>query len=134
MPRAALLLDIDHFKQINDEFGHKVGDTALVALAVGLRESLAGIDLYRYGGDEFAVILEASDPEKVRTVSSEIVAAASDALEPYGSSVTAGVAVGAAGADLRCLFGDADEALLWAKRRARGCVVDHATITGDAAS
>ena len=57
-PISLILLDIDHFKRVNDNYGHDVGDIALRMLANGLREELRGVDTAaRYGGEEFAVIL-----------------------------------------------------------------------------
>jgi diguanylate cyclase (GGDEF)-like protein len=127
-PQAALILDIDHFKLINDEHGHLVGDEALHALAQHLRTTFPDIDLYRYGGDEFAVLVDASDPEAVAELSHALCDHARHALAPYGSSVTAGLAVGTSGTSPRALFAEADAALLWAKRNARGTAADAATI------
>lgn len=57
-PLSLIMLDIDHFKRVNDTFGHKAGDVALRTLADTLRRELRGIDTAaRYGGEEFAVIL-----------------------------------------------------------------------------
>jgi diguanylate cyclase (GGDEF)-like protein len=57
-PVSLILLDIDHFKKVNDTHGHDAGDIALRVLANGMREELRGVDTAaRYGGEEFAVIL-----------------------------------------------------------------------------
>ena len=57
-PLSALLMDIDHFKRFNDEFGHGVGDQVLRLMAKVLRERVRDIDLpARYGGEELIVIL-----------------------------------------------------------------------------
>ena len=62
-----LMIDIDHFKAFNDRFGHQGGDLALRAIAVALVATLRDVDRpFRYGGEEFAVILPASDPEGAR--------------------------------------------------------------------
>lgn len=64
-PLSLLLVDIDHFKEINDEWGHQVGDDVLVNFAGLLNTSLRELDLtYRLGGDEFAVIFSGSNGEQ----------------------------------------------------------------------
>jgi len=61
-PLAAIMLDLDHFKQINDTFGHQVGDETLAALGDVLRHSTrAGDFVARYGGEEFVVLLQDTD-------------------------------------------------------------------------
>src|SRR6185503_8856200 len=61
-PFAVVLLDIDHFKAINDTYGHEAGDDVLRLLGAALRESLRDVDLAaRYGGEEFAIILPETD-------------------------------------------------------------------------
>src|ERR1041385_3709186 len=63
-PVSLILLDIDHFKRVNDTYGHDVGDMALRMLANGMREELRGVDTAaRYGGEEFAVILPQANAE-----------------------------------------------------------------------
>lgn len=73
---ALMFLDIDHFKQINDTFGHAAGDTVLTEFAQRLRRSVRSTDmLARLGGDEFVVILEALDTEAdVQVVALKILA------------------------------------------------------------
>jgi diguanylate cyclase (GGDEF)-like protein len=61
-PLSLLMLDIDHFKVINDSFGHEGGDEALRAMSASLRQSLRGADLAgRFGGEEFAILLPETD-------------------------------------------------------------------------
>ena len=63
-PLALLMLDIDHFKSINDRHGHQGGDDALVEVSRRLRDSLPGTDMAsRWGGDEF-VVLAARPPDR----------------------------------------------------------------------
>ncbi|HWD24314.1 MAG TPA: sensor domain-containing diguanylate cyclase, partial [Acidimicrobiales bacterium] len=129
-PNAALILDIDHFKTINDELGHLAGDEALRTLAARLRSEFPTLELFRFGGDEFATVIEARDVPGVEELARELCAAAREALAPYGSSVTAGIAIGTPGVDPRALFADADAALLWAKRHARGTAVAASGVSG----
>src|SRR5688572_19004041 len=64
---ALLMVDLDHFKQVNDTYGHVAGDRVLVAVAQGLARSIRNEDVVaRYGGEEFAVILRATPLEHVR--------------------------------------------------------------------
>lgn len=65
-PLAAILLDMDHFKQINDLFGHTTGDTALEE-AARLMRKVSGVDAFvaRYGGDEFCIVLRSAHPEQL---------------------------------------------------------------------
>jgi diguanylate cyclase (GGDEF)-like protein len=65
---AFVMLDIDYFKKVNDDFGHLAGDEALRGIARILEDSVRGGDIAgRYGGEEFSVILDARDDEEVRT-------------------------------------------------------------------
>ncbi len=72
-PMFLLLLDIDHFKSVNDRFGHAFGDQVLVMTAQLLRENLRQWDgAYRYGGEEFAVLLRHCTPEQARMVAERV--------------------------------------------------------------
>ena len=72
-----LLVDVDHFKKINEVWGHGVGDRVLVELAGAVRGALRGADLVaRYGGDEFAVLAPELEPEDARIVAQRLVRAA----------------------------------------------------------
>lgn len=73
-PGALLLIDLDNFKDVNDEFGHKAGDDLLKTVAQALRHRVRETDvLARVGGDEFAAILSRTDPEDARMVADGIV-------------------------------------------------------------
>ena len=66
-PLAAIMLDIDHFKQVNDTYGHAVGDQVLRAVAARCRENLRKIDMLgRYGGEEFVALLPENDLDGAR--------------------------------------------------------------------
>ena len=129
-PLALLMLDIDHFKQLNDTYGHPAGDSALQLFAETLRSSIRRSDLAgRYGGEEFVVVMANTNAEEARLVAEKIRAAvAAVHLELEGrDSVAMTVSVG--GAAFPCdtqsagdLFRIADEALYRAKGAGRNRV------------
>ena len=68
-PLSVLMLDIDHFKSINDRFGHATGDEVLKAVAAALKGSLRNIDMvFRYGGEEFLVLLSNTSREAAQII------------------------------------------------------------------
>lgn len=72
-PCAVLILDVDRFKQVNDELGHAAGDAALQAIAAELKRVVRGRDtVYRYGGEEFVVILPGAEVEAASSVAERI--------------------------------------------------------------
>lgn len=72
-PLAALMIDLDHFKQINDRYGHTVGDQALKGLAEGLQSNLRAADILgRYGGEEFVVLMPETDLETARQIAERL--------------------------------------------------------------
>jgi diguanylate cyclase (GGDEF)-like protein len=119
---ALLLLDADHFKQINDAHGHAKGDTVLVGLAACLRDALADEDcLARWGGEEFAVLLrgvtgEDALRERAERLRAAVVAAPIARLR---LTVSIGAALAGPGADLDALLERADGCLYAAKRDGR---------------
>jgi two-component system cell cycle response regulator len=129
-----VMLDIDHFKQVNDTFGHQAGDEVLRVFArvasTVLRE---GDVLYRYGGEEFAAVLPHADMVGATTAGERIVAAISAHPFRVGSSpvsitTSAGVACWpGSGADAIQLVEQADSALYEAKKAGRNRVVAVAT-------
>jgi diguanylate cyclase (GGDEF)-like protein len=119
---SMLLVDIDHFKAINDRFGHVVGDQTLVAMAACAREILRDVDMLgRWGGDEFVVILpETALDEGLRKA--EALCAHIAAQPPSGEftvTISCGVTNVAAGDTAESLFQRADVALYAAKQRGR---------------
>ncbi len=126
---AALVVDIDHFKRINDAFGHAVGDTALRQVVARLREGLRGEDvLGRLGGEEFLVLIEDADIAQALAAAERLRCAVGDRalpLEPGPQPVTVsiGVAVLDSGdADFGDLLRRADRALYAAKAGGRNRV------------
>jgi diguanylate cyclase (GGDEF)-like protein len=119
---ALLLLDADHFKQINDAYGHSMGDTVLVGLAGRLRQTLAANDcLARWGGEEFAVLLRGVQGEADLVDRAERLRAAvgSDPIARLRLTVSIGAVLAGSGADLDALLERADGCLYAAKRDGR---------------
>jgi diguanylate cyclase (GGDEF)-like protein len=122
---ALIVLDIDHFKAVNDTYGHPAGDRVLAAvgrvLALGARE----IDVpARYGGEEFAVILPGCDGSDALDVAERLRAAVAAEPGPVQVTISAGVAVFPAdGAEADSLVAAADSALYRAKRQGRNRTV-----------
>jgi diguanylate cyclase (GGDEF)-like protein len=130
-PLAAALIDLDHFKRINDEFGHEVGDAVLRAAARACAQALRGTDLIaRWGGEEFVVVLPVASP-----------GAAAEVVERVRTAIAAQVVAGPGGVPVRCtasiglaqldpgsaafddLIRDADLAMYQAKATGRNRVV-----------
>jgi diguanylate cyclase (GGDEF)-like protein len=130
-PLALLMIDVDHFKRINDTHGHPVGDAVLRHLARVLGVSLRERDrLGRIGGEEFVVVLPGSSLEAARSVAERTRAAVAAAPLDSGGlcvrfSISVGVAEVAAVDGLKELFAKADAALYRAKASGRNVVVAH---------
>ncbi len=127
------LIDLDQFKAINDAFGHRAGDRALVAFARALRGGARSYDvLCRYGGDEFVLLLPGCDASGARAVCGQLRARhAWDLPDLPVISFSAGIAQfpddGASWADL---FGVADANLRRAKEAGRDRIVGRDRATG----
>ena len=136
VPIVALLFDIDHFKSINDRFGHAVGDRVIQAIATCLREGLRSHELVaRYGGEEFAVLLPGCTPAEAETIANRLrLQFAQNCREQFRSdfpgleaTVSVGVSdVASQSTGLHQLLFWADTALYQAKRsgRDRVCLFD----------
>jgi diguanylate cyclase (GGDEF)-like protein len=138
MPLAALLLDIDHFKLVNDRFGHPTGDLVLRGIAQIMKESVRDVDLCgRYGGEEFAVVLPATSQHGAFKVAERIregVAAHDFTLggQPARLTVSLGVASYPDDAqDLERLIANADLALYHSKQAGRNRVSCYAQLAGE---
>jgi diguanylate cyclase (GGDEF)-like protein len=126
---ALLLLDLDHFKRVNDRFGHQAGDEVLKRVAEALQNEVRAEDVVaRYGGEEFAVIALGASAEKARDLGERLrkrVQAASWPAGIEGLTITIGVAAthGLKPDDpLSRLIGAADEALYRGKQKGRNRV------------
>ncbi|MDB6002158.1 MAG: hypothetical protein JWP52_3857, partial [Rhizobacter sp.] len=124
-PLSLAMLDIDHFKRINDTAGHDVGDAVLCHFAERLREQLRPMDAVgRIGGEEFLLVLTntgldgaAQTLDRVRRLIAESIVAASQPVPNY--TFSAGIAAAAADDSVDSLFRRADQALYQAKRDGR---------------
>jgi diguanylate cyclase (GGDEF)-like protein len=132
---AALMLDLDRFKLVNDRYGHGAGDDVLREVARRIQATVREIDLpARYGGEEFAVLLPETGIEKAQEVAERIRLAVGSS--PIGTrrgrlpvTLSAGVAVlDPEGGDLGALFEAADAALYAAKAAGR----DRVSVAGGA--
>lgn len=128
-PLSLAILDLDHFKQINDRHGHLAGDLALRQFADLCRRSLREGDIFsRYGGEEFVLLLPETDStaaslllERLRLELSGLVL--SHGGVSFGLQVSAGLAQWEPGDSLESLFKRADQALYAAKSGGRNCIM-----------
>lgn len=129
-PLSTLIVDIDHFKKINDEFGHQIGDEALISVAHTLKENLRDSDmLARFGGEEFVVVLPHTSQKDAMIVAEKLRLAISSltiaSMGDHKITISIGVATMP---DLNVdssdeLLGEADRALYLAKEQGRDRVV-----------
>ncbi|KAA2285071.1 GGDEF domain-containing protein [Arenimonas fontis] len=124
-PMALAVLDLDHFKRINDRHGHEIGDRVLVDLVARIQGVLRKRDrLFRLGGEEFVLLLPATSAGGARAALEKVRRAVE--AQPMGpdlrATVSVGVAMLAAEDDWPSLLARADEAMYEAKRRGRNQV------------
>ncbi len=125
---SLLVMDIDHFKQVNDRYGHDAGDQVLCAVANTIRETLRETDmLVRYGGDEFVVLLSNTPRHGAARLAHKVQdAITSNAYMIDGAPMRVHVSIGVASLlktdTCQTLFCRADSALLEAKRSGRNGV------------
>ncbi|CAB3910290.1 hypothetical protein LMG26691_04959 [Achromobacter animicus] len=132
-PVAIVAIDIDHFKRINDRYGHAAGDQALQALAGVMREgSRSGDVLTRPGGEEFVMLLPGASMAAAIAIAQRLRARLATPL-PAPLTISAGVAhYPEQGATLEAVFERADQALYYAKNHGRNvvCAADEAAPDG----
>ena len=128
-PLAIVMFDIDHFKQVNDRYGHLVGDGVLGALARRAEESARQIDLLaRYGGEEFVLLLPETNGDAALQVAERLRQSVAEMRVANGDhSIQITISIGVAEAnvetsDLAALIAHVDDALLRAKDRGRNRV------------
>lgn len=144
IPLSVLLVDIDHFKSINDRFGHSVGDDVLRAFARIAQTSVRGTDFIgRYGGEEFCIILPNTDLNAAREVAERLRRLTQSELgridgHDINTTVSVGVATFRPGEPrydtIFTLINSADAALYCAKAGGRNRVVGDGPADGDAAA
>ncbi|HUR18396.1 MAG TPA: GGDEF domain-containing protein [Acidimicrobiales bacterium] len=124
-PCTLILLDVDHFKAVNDTYGHQAGDEVLRRVGVALADTARGTDVAaRYGGEEFAVILPFCSTAEAGAVAERFRAAVAAGAGEIAVTVSAGVATYPRDArDETSLVAAADNALYRAKRTGRDRVV-----------
>jgi len=120
-PTAAIMVDIDHFKEINDRFGHAFGDEVLRKVGDAIAEQVRFDDVvYRYGGEEFCVLLPGASTDDAAAVAERIVDVARGVELPGGGNVTVSVGIARASqGDATGAVRRADVALYTAKERGR---------------
>jgi len=128
-PTSVLLIDLDHFKSINDRFGHAIGDRVLQVFADTAKANTRSSDLIgRLGGEEFAAVLYNVSREKAVALAERIRSSFAEAAsEVDGRPVAATVSIGVvlspdATFDVPALLVQADQALYFAKERGRNRV------------
>lgn len=129
-PLVVTMVDLDHFKVVNDEHGHLIGDRVLKEVAARIKSALRNFDLVgRYGGEEFVVLLENTSLHTARQVAERIRRRIADEpVEVQGvavnMSLSQGLALYVEGDDVQSLLSHADQAMYRAKAAGRNCVVE----------
>src|SRR5690554_1793135 len=126
IPYALVMLDIDHFKKVNDEYGHGVGDEVLIDLVTLIRHSTRKYDqLFRFGGEEFVLLLPGVDGEGLLSVMNNLQHVLRKKMKHSGGAITAsfGVALLKHGESGESWLERADAALYEAKETGRDRVI-----------
>ncbi len=134
-PLAVAMIDVDHFKAVNDEFGHLFGDEALQEVARRFQSQLRPYDsIGRYGGEEFLLILPGCDlrcalkrTDEMRSFVGRLEVSAHGKCAPITVSIGVAVADGRTDVDTKTLLGQADSGLYQAKGKGRNRV-DHMNV------
>ncbi len=129
LPISVLFLDLDHFKQINDTYGHAAGDACLAGIIPPIQAELRQSDVIgRYGGEEFVVILYGADAAAARPIAERICRRVADIrIEGHGGPIQLTCSIGVAASDTLQVWGQhliahADTAVYAAKRSGRNQV------------
>ncbi len=129
LPISLLFIDLDHFKEINDTFGHQAGDACLAAIIGPIHSELRQSDVIgRYGGEEFVVILSSADAAAAHPIAERIRKRVADVrVDGYGQTISLTCSIGIATSDTLGVWGQhliarADAAVYVAKRAGRNRV------------
>jgi diguanylate cyclase (GGDEF)-like protein len=129
LPISLLFIDLDHFKEINDSFGHQAGDACLAAIIPAIHAELRQSDVIgRYGGEEFVVILSSADAAAAHPIAQRILErVAAVRVEGFGEPISLTCSIGVATSDTLGVWGEhliarADAAVYVAKRSGRNRV------------
>jgi diguanylate cyclase (GGDEF)-like protein len=128
------MIDIDHFKRVNDTFGHLIGDEVLLLLARLMRESFRAQDqLYRFGGEEFVVLMRCADEATARLSLERFRAATEHHVFPQVSHIAVSIGFSALhpGDTPSGAFERADKAVYHAKNHGRNHVCSYHTLVAD---
>jgi len=129
---SLLLVDVDHFKQVNDCFGHSLGDKALQQVAASIQNLCRDSDLlFRYGGEEFVVLLSKTDHDGARVIAERIRQGVEEQVKvsntEQSQAITVSIGIGTRRPEgepsIHSLFDQADRALYRAKREGRNRVI-----------
>jgi diguanylate cyclase (GGDEF)-like protein len=129
LPISLLFIDLDHFKQINDSFGHRAGDACLMAVIGPMQAELRQSDVIgRYGGEEFVVILSSADSNAAQGIAERILRRVAELrIEGFGAPIQLTCSIGVAASDTLGVWGEeliasADAAVYAAKSSGRNQV------------
>lgn len=129
LPIGLLFIDLDHFKEINDSYGHPAGDACLAAIIPPIQEELRQSDVIgRYGGEEFVVVLSSASSASAHAIAERIRArVAGIRVDGFGTPIRLTCSIGVAASDALGVWGmhllaRADAAVYEAKRAGRNCV------------
>lgn len=128
------IVDIDHFKRINDNFGHLYGDEVLLLTARRLRQTFRFCDrLYRFGGEEFVTVLHPTDAESAHQVFERFRSEMQNAMFPQVGQVTVSIGYTRVRTNLTAsnVLGEADEALYYAKSNGRNQLLNYEALVAD---
>ena len=122
LPLSALIIDLDHFKQFNDRYGHAIGDKVLHGAAALIKSALRGQDIMgRYGGEEFSILLPGTDTRNAIKVAQRIITAVTETpIQTEAGGLDVHLSIGVAELDgetpsLHALINSADQAMYVAK-------------------
>lgn len=119
---SLIIIDIDYFKKVNDQFGHQTGDEVLLFLSNKMKEFVRNVDvLARFGGEEFVILLADTKDTEALSIAERMRENVSNAISPTGGNITISLGIGTyhKGEEIRSLFKRVDDALYQAKREGR---------------